>query len=228
MNNKTREYLQRIINVCYGTQFILELKSLTSYEDTMMGDSIKGIYALDVLYVRSKHKWSHLDPCFYILFHSKGCLKDDIYVNPELGTKRFNKFLIYIRDQKFYEHDYAVSETEHMVIIKIPDRFRHAYEMFFKNRYSEMYTLDDLEYLNFTNLLKFETGTVISLTYAVLTRNKEYGRMKVLKELENNFGVTAIPEDLTEYDIPWLIRHEIYHHECMTDEEKELLKKLRS
>jgi hypothetical protein len=227
MTNKTREYLQRIINVCYGKQFILELKSLTSYEDTMMGDSIKGIYALDALYARAKKKWNNLNPCFYIVFHNKGCMKDDMYVNPGVGAKRFNKFLKYVRDQKFYEHDYVISDTEHMVIIKIPKRFKHAYDMFLKNRYSEMYTQDDLEYLNFTSILKFDTGAVISLTYAVLTKNEEYGRMKVLKELENNFGVDTIPDDLTEYDIPWLIRNEVYHHEHMTDEEKELLKKLR-
>lgn len=228
MINKTKEYLQRIINVCYGRQFMLELKNLTSYEDSMMGDSIKGMYILDALYVRAKKRWHDPNPCFYIVFRSKGLMKNDLYVNASAGSKRFNKFLSYVRQQKFYEHDYVISDTEHMVIIKMPKRFKNTYDMFLKNRYSEMFTADDLEYLNFTPMLKFGDETMVSLTYAVLTKNEEYGKMKVLKELEQNFGVDIIPDNLTEYDIPWLIRNEIYHHQYMTNEELELLKQLRS
>lgn len=228
MINKTKEYLQRIINVCYGKQFMVEIRNLTSYDVGPLGLSIEGIYIMDALYLRAKRKWSNPDPCFYIVFDKNGSMTEDVYTDPKAGRQRFNKFLTYVRTQKFYENDYVISDDHHMVIIKLPKRFRHAYNMFLKNRYSEMYTKEDLEYLNFMPTLKMGSETVVSLTYAVLTRNAEYGQMKVLRELENNFGVDTIPDDLTEFDIPWLIRYEIYHHQYMNEEELEELKKLRS
>jgi len=223
MSNKTQEYLQRVLFYGYDQPFSQEVCGLSRYTGGPILGSMAGIYILDVLYVRRMNMWPEPKPCFYIVFNTMGVQRDGVYVDPEAGRAAFEAFMEYLRSWPMYAYDYALPDDQHMVIVNFPERYRHAYDMFLQNHYSNMYTRADLEALKFKPILKDGEETVISLIYAVLTRNAEYGRIKVLRELEEKFGVTEVPDRLLEYDIPWLIRNEVYHHELLTDDEKRWL-----
>lgn len=103
-----------------------------------------------------------------------------ILIDTRIKTKLFIAFLNWVREQEYYQEDYVYGDIKkspcHMVIVKIPDEFTESFEKFTLGKYSEMYTLNQIDEL-FSNHPETKKVLVKDRLYAikfVRRLNKEY------------------------------------------------------
>lgn len=111
-----------------------------------------------------------------------------LQVETALGTPFFIKFLNWIRKQPMYEQDYIFdniqTSTQHMVVLKFPDKYKEAFEQFKIGNFS----------------LMFDEKTVNSIyayyphTRRILTKDNTYA-VRFIKRLNARYGTTLRPED---------------------------------
>ena len=78
-------------------------------------------------------------------------LNDSIYilVDTKFSRRMFKEIMNWIKIQPYYEFDYPFDDVHsghlHMIVIKIPDRFKNTVKEFNSGNYSKMYEYDDLQ-----------------------------------------------------------------------------------
>jgi hypothetical protein len=122
-----------------------------------------------------------------------------IMLNRSHNSEHCANFIQWLNiSENYFVKDYLVDEYhKHMIVLKFPERFINAYDKFLLGKYSEMYTKEDLKYLNFEN---FEDKT----PFNVLTKNRQYNDTYT-KILNAEFNSTLLKEEVLdlEYDLPW-------------------------
>lgn len=95
-----------------------------------------------------------------------------------------------------YSFDTCSPSRQHMFVIDFPEELYHAYSMFVKGKYSEMYTPSQIkEYFPDTN----------SAEYMILTKDKRY-MPTFIKKIEDTFEVEIEDKKgytTTELEFPW-------------------------
>lgn len=120
----------------------------------------------------------------------------DKAVNPQRSWKAMEwlfKFHSLIID---YSFDTCSPSRQHMFVLEYPEALHHAYDMFLKGRYSEMYTEAELKEF-FTNKESIE--------FKILTRDKSY-MPTFIKKIEDTFEVEIEDKKgytTTELEFPW-------------------------
>jgi len=88
--------------------------------------------------------------------------------------------------------------------IKIPDRFKHAYDMFLKGRYSSMYTEEELQKIfptqSKTEIFLILNKNEMAITHFIDIIAQEFGTELTYEEAKN----------FDEYDIPPKLEEETY------------------
>ena len=121
--NKTRKYLLPCLNA-YGATFMVKLNNVFKIA-VGIGDIVisnRGI----------RHE-RHI----FILLEST------------IASNFFIDFLEWIKKQDMYEDDYVFDNiqksTSHMIVLKIPEKFRDIFEKFKLGEFSKMYKKEDIE-----------------------------------------------------------------------------------
>jgi hypothetical protein len=80
-----------------------------------------------------------------------GILIDDsiyILIDTKFSRKSFKNVMEWVKSQKYYQIDYPFDDIHlghlHMLVIKIPERFKETVNKFHQSQYSEMYDYEDL------------------------------------------------------------------------------------
>ena len=71
-----------------------------------------------------------------------------ILIDTKFSRKPFKDIMMWVKNQKYYQIDYPFDDIHsghlHMLVIKIPDRFKETVKEFHKGNYSKMYSNEDL------------------------------------------------------------------------------------
>lgn len=121
----------------------------------------------------------------------------------------YNTFLKWVREQDFYEEDYAYDHISkgylHMVVIKLPEECYNAHDNLLKGKFSEMYSPEAIK--NF-----FENS---SNAYKVLTKDHNY-KLTFSKKLKEEYDIDLSPDDIDdkfEFEFPIKEIEEIFNTE---------------
>ena len=158
--NKTARFIKPCLRF-YGEQFVRNVSSVFK-----LAYAIKDVYISD-LFGYDKH--------IFILVDTKKC------------TNRFIEVKEWLKEQDYYETDYAVDNLIHgrlhMLVIKLPDVVN--LDLFLSGKYSQMYS--DMEILD-------------SLTdddKAIIEKDKNY-RIKFVEKVNEYFKSNLTIEELKE------------------------------
>lgn len=224
--NKTFRYLWPIVNL-FGKTFLRELGALTSYANYEISDSIVRLGVGDFLFYRAKgHDIREL---LFCIIDVNGCYDadKDKYIDVNKGKQRFKDFLKYIRNSPYYYEDYWYRENQHCIVFNL-EKFNDTYRAFFKSEYSKMYDKKRLNDVNITPFVLVRGKKQDSAQYAVLTKDERVG-ITVLKErLYEEFGTRVLPDNPTEYDTPWMIKHEFFNFNYAEHDEIEKVTNLKN
>lgn len=154
-----------------------------------------------------------------------GCLCILISTNPKVSNledylEKLDRFLTWIKYQDYYITDYVYSMSEecssHMVVIDIPMAYNTAYIKFILGRYSQMYTVQQVEFLypldkKFRNDdLKSAYLHRICAIRNVLYKNDEKPFLdKVNKEFNTNIKKFEVKNEL---DFPIDLKEEYFNY----------------
>lgn len=223
-SNRTAKYLGKSINL-YGKTFLSEVKKLTDYVPSPIGQSIVKYSIMDLLYYRAK-KIDQFKTYLFLTFDKKGPFEEKKgHLNKKLGLQRFCNFLSYVRKHGSYVDDYWNDKDTHTVVMKFP--IANAYEKFLISHYSKMYSLSELKEVGFSPIVYIDGQKYKSADYIVLTHAKDYGKVILESVVYENYGVKDIADDPDEFDIPWLIQDEISNSEYIVDYEKEQIQLMK-
>lgn len=180
--NRTRNYLIPILKE-YGAGFASKYnetyKIFTGVHDTLMDGS----------------PLIH-DRCFYIV------------LDKMFKPKQYDEFMDYIRNQPYYVADYCpeaniYKSRLHTVVIKVPDNYINAFDMFIQGKYSLMYSTEEIQKL-FANNPKVKE---------VLLRSN--GLKKAYVDSVNEYFCTTFEEsnlNHREFDLPPMCEEEILNY----------------
>lgn len=219
VNNRTARYLGKGINL-YGKTFLKELKSLTDYTPSEIGQSIIHYSIMDILYYRAK-KINTVQLYLFLTIDKKGAFdaQKNIYINKTLGNQRFCNFLAYVRNHGSYVDDYWCDQSLHTIVMKFP--IKKAYQHFLHSEYSQMYSISELREIGLNPIIHINGEKYKSADYIILTHAKEHGKTILKQVVYENYGVEDIAEEPDEFDIPWSIREEVYNNAYMSENERE-------
>lgn len=126
----------------------------------------------------------------------------------------FKEFLDYVKDKDYFVESY-VTEFDHveeelpyktMVVIKIPEKYSKAFDMFIESRFSEMYSSEEL------SELFFDITSIIDRR--ILKRSKD-SEKNFLEEVNLRFKTDLEIEDfegeIEEYTLPIDFEDEIFN-----------------
>jgi hypothetical protein len=170
VNNRTWKYLTPCLK-SYGHEFEQRYNSVFKL----------ALGLGDLVFMDNEHRYEkHL----FILLDSR------------IWPKNFVSFLNWIRGQECYQDDYVYGDIKkspcHMVVIKIPDQYTPSFEKFLQGKYSEMFTLADIDSFFGKH----------PETKKVLTKDNLY-RIKFVRNLNKLFGTTLRTIDYEgELDLP--------------------------
>jgi hypothetical protein len=60
-------------------------------------------------------------------------------------TENFDKYLSFIRQEELYEDDYEISSRYHMIVLKVPEKFKLSLLHFRHSAYSKMFDVEHIE-----------------------------------------------------------------------------------
>jgi hypothetical protein len=169
-----------------------------------------GIGDSNVLEVKNK--------CLFILIDTNIYLLGDRELS--VYQERFSTFLDFIRYEPYYIKDYVYEGDgkKHMLVLKIPFIHLEAYDKFLLGKYSEMYSLKEINTLyKFCNvsdkIVEKKKNDYISECRAVLTKNPNHVEAFV-KKVNIRFKTQATVEDFkdAEIDYPPNFKEEIFNY----------------
>lgn len=146
--------------------------------------------------------------CLYLLISSKSSIGSS-YVNSQVYANRFNTFLKDIRLKDYYVRDYIYSNVDknpyHMVVLRIPEKHKGIMQKFKEGRYSEMYTLEEID--------EYFKVPISYTSKRVLKKDETY--LPIFVAIVNSeFNTDATVEDFkdAELDYPPDLRMEIFNY----------------
>ena len=134
-----------------------------------------------------------------------------ILLDRKYNVRAFDNFIRWIRNQDYHLLDYPFDDIldgrQHMVVLRIPERYDHAYDLFLKGHYSKMYVREEIKrfyddrYSNEREILD------------ILLRRPNAKRT-FRQKLYNSLKVTVTDRDLLEmeYDFPPEKQKEIFNY----------------
>lgn len=137
-----------------------------------------------------------------------------IYILLDSGYNKnnFESFMKWVRLEPYYVYDYCFSSDfkytrKHMLIIKVPEAFYHAYETFLHGRYSLMYTIDQK--------LSFFCKKDQEKDYKILCNSYD-ARKEMIKKIQEEFEESSIEnylsyKSLLESELPLKNKEEIFN-----------------
>lgn len=167
--NKTSTYLLPILTL-YGKEMLEMFAQLYILILKI------GIY--DVQYLNVKQP---AFPCFFILLENKKQLRQ------VLKKLRFSEYYI---DDYIYSH--ITNTQEHVLVLKVHEKFTKAYEAFIQGKFSEMYSAEEIALLN---IQKDKTNKL----YRVLTKDRTL-LPEFQTALNAEFGTNVVIDDDRELD----------------------------
>ena len=128
-----------------------------------------------------------------------------ILIDTKTNVTTFIDFLAYIRIQDYYEDDYIFDDAntgrKHMVVISIPEKYTKTLDNFKNNKFSEMYTLEDVNRLFKEDVQK------------VLIKDHNY-KVEFGKNVNKIYNSTVEAEEWDgELDFPINLKEEIFNNE---------------
>lgn len=129
--------------------------------------------------------------------------------------------LVGLRTQDFYVKDYPFTSNikhsrEHMLVLKVPDRYYHAYDMFLEGKYSKMYSFEECnafyadllqqEYINSDDhrkLLDYDILIKRSSQVDIIFKNKIYD--------EFNQEIDVYDLKNMEWELPLVNKEEVFN-----------------
>ena len=200
--NKTWKYLCPCLKI-YGNQLKIHLNSFYK-----LGVGLKD-YNIDI----------EESNCIYILIDTK---IHSAQQSLQSYRENLSKFLDWIRFQPYYVIDYVFegfdNGEKHMLVLKLPETYNKAYSRFYKGRYSEMYSLKEINELfplivNSNKELEVRVNTKIKKIKDILNKNTNYletFREQVNKEFGTNLSLSDIRNH--ELDLPPSQNEEIFNY----------------
>lgn len=131
-----------------------------------------------------------------------------ILCDTESNTQTFIGFRDWLKTQEHiyaddYVFDHVTNGYRHMIVIKIPQEFHHAYETFKEGYYSQMYTFDEVK--------KFFNQT--SDIAKILVKDHKY-KVIFTQKLREEFNVNISPEEIDEtfeFELPPYWNDELFN-----------------
>lgn len=137
----------------------------------------------------------------------------NIYIlcDKKVQEKAFNDFYNWVKFEPYFRANYCpesnfTKSRKHMIVLEIPEIFNHAYDMFVKSRYNEMYSQEHIQIL-----------------FSSVDRKKEFDILmksgdsydNLLKEANREFGtkVTRFYEEPTQLELPLKAFEEVFNCE---------------
>lgn len=128
----------------------------------------------------------------------------NIYILCDISyqPKVFEEFIHWIKYQDYYVTDYCPDSNfqtsrKRMIVVRVPDKFKMAYDNFLKGNYSKMYEKDDLNSLFSIPAREKE--------FKILTLDASYHNdfIKILnEEFSTNFTISDLEGDFEELELP--------------------------
>lgn len=182
--NKTYLFLIHVLQD-YGDRFIRNLFTDSGLVACGIGDAKYNM----VEGVKIKY-------CLFLLHDSTKC----------------GKFIKLLRQQNGYINDYPLelrdNSSHHFSVIKIPAKYYKAYDKFIENRFSEMYTKEEIKELRLSKNNK-DTREL----YYILTRDPEYFSTFVEKvNMYFNATVKLALDEVKEFALPISMDQEVFFH----------------
>lgn len=189
-DNRTWKYLYPSLKI-YG-------RELMSY----LGQFIKLGVGIKDYNVNTK------DPCLFILLDTTIAL--DKQSDIDAYRDRFIKFLSWIKYQYFYVTDYVYegldNREQHMVVLKIPQKYDQTYKSFLEGKYSKMYDKSEIgEYFKDVSLPHNKTAEAkrnkdLSMTRKILTKDRSFVPV-FAKYVNTRFGTDNPISDFEEAEL---------------------------
>lgn len=133
-----------------------------------------------------------------------------ILVDTKANPTSFINFLNYIKSQSYYEDDYVFDDVskgrKHMIVISIPDKYTRTIHKFKENKYSEMYSEEEVEKLFANKPIK-----------KVFIKDHNY-KVEFVKEINSTYNMTGkhklkVEEWDGELDFPIDLKEEIFNND---------------
>ena len=134
-----------------------------------------------------------------------------ILLDRKWNQRAFDNFIRWIRHQEYHLLDYPFDDMlkgrQHMVVLRIPDTYDHAYDQFIKGRYSKMYVKEEIARFyddRYTNEREIKD---------ILLRRPN-AKKAFMEKIRNTFGTIVTDTDMLEieYDFPPEKRKEIFNY----------------
>ena len=216
-NNRTNKYLGRILQG-FGKVFIKELQDLTLFSGRGTGSTIEEYALRDILYDRAKGHTQMEGSYVFLVFDIYGPkMEGDKYVDTKKGREKFLSFLKFARGFNYYVDDYWFGKGKQCIVFDVR-KYKLAYDMFIVSKYSAMYTPKELIDLGFKKTVKANGSDAINLTYSVLTKG-DLKEMKLQHEIQKYYATDTLPDNPSEFDIPWFPEEEILNYKYAEPQE---------
>ena len=133
-----------------------------------------------------------------------------ILIDKFINKRKAEDFLYWLKYQEFFLGGYAIDMIDRafMIILDTPEKFQKAYDSFIVGKYSEMYSIQDI------NILFKDKD---SDTFHILTRNTDKLLPGFVKKLEETFETKLKYTDFieAEMDLPYKLseQDEVFNYE---------------
>ncbi len=200
--NKTYKYLLPIVNT-YSKEFI--------YQYNMVSESLLACGVNDVLYESAiNEKNTHL---LFLIYDVNGKFDatKKMYHDLKIGKSTFNQYLSFVRNYTHYINDYYfdnIKGNRHCVILKVPTKYKQAYDKCLESKFSLMFTKSELTELKIN--AKTRSGKP-DLRYLVLTKDNSY-RQQFEQLVNETFDTNIRLEKDVELDFPFINKNEIFNY----------------
>jgi hypothetical protein len=179
--NRTRKYLLPCLRE-YGEEFTTKLNNAFKVA-VGLGDMI-----ITNRYYKSPER--HV----FILFNTK------------IASEHFTNLLEYVKDQEYFEDDYAYGNLQktnlHMIVIKFPQKYWDSFDTFKIGKYSEMFTKEVIDSM----FIRKDDDTP-----KILIKDHKY-KIRFTRRLNRLFGTNLEADDYDgELDLPPNEREETFN-----------------
>jgi hypothetical protein len=194
--NRTESYLSSVLNT-----FNLSFKEGFRRSKACL----RGYFIANGDYYKAKG-FTKPQELLFMIYDPKGQLKDDRYTNPVYHRKLFAEWLKAVRKSSHYYDDFTDNFQMHWIVVKVTP-YEKAFQHFILGEYSLMY-----DPAHFTKLNIREDSPLGK----VLLRKEE--AVETLRNaIYTSYGVSELPENIREYDVPPRLQYEIYEFERHRD-----------
>lgn len=201
--------------------------NLSSYTRAEIGITVLSVNICDLIYYRCKGFGENL----FLIIDIQGVYdhKKGKYINPVEAKQRFYNFLTFIRTNKHFVSDYQFEYgKKHCIVLSIPSKFKQSYEYFLTGQYSKMYDLEQIkEYWSPFHKVGQKNTPEPNRNYAVLTKDKDIGKVVLKQAVRDAYGVESPPENPQEYDILWETSEEILNYDYANEQERNFFRNIK-